>query len=134
MHDTGLAGALGDLSGFRQRFFDCLTSRADALFELADAALCANGPVASLAELSLEPEHRRGHGGLYDALNSGGIDIGRFRNVVARQSIPRCHDGRIVLAIDISHWLRRPCHDNRVSRGWTKIGSLTATQEGSICD
>ncbi|MFI9455830.1 hypothetical protein [Amycolatopsis sp. NPDC052450] len=27
-----------------------------------------------------------------------------------------------------------PCHDNRVSRGWTKIGSSDATQKGSICD
>ncbi len=106
MHHAGATGVLGDLSAFRDVFYRCLTTRADALFELADAALCANGPVASLAELSLEPEHRRGHGGLYDALNSGGIDVGRFRNVVARQSVPRCHDGRIVLAIDISHWLR----------------------------
>ncbi len=28
----------------------------------------------------------------------------------------------------------RPCHDNRVSRGWTKIGSSNATQKGSTCD
>src|SRR5205807_4974748 len=41
-----------------------------------------------------------------DGLNSGGIDIGQFRNVVARQSIPRCDDGRIALGIDLSNWLR----------------------------
>ncbi|WP_370947215.1 DUF222 domain-containing protein [Amycolatopsis sp. cg5] len=28
----------------------------------------------------------------------------------------------------------RSCHDNRVSHGWTRIGSLTATQKGSTCD
>ncbi|KZB86278.1 hypothetical protein AVL48_29410 [Amycolatopsis regifaucium] len=27
-----------------------------------------------------------------------------------------------------------PCHDNRVSRGWTRIGSSDATQKGFICD
>jgi hypothetical protein len=106
VHHTSAAATLGDLSGFRQEFYRCLTARADALFELTDAALCADGPITSLVELSLEPEHRRGHGALYDSLNQGGIDIGRFRNVVAHQSIPRCDDGRIILAIDVSHWLR----------------------------
>jgi DDE superfamily endonuclease len=106
VHHTGPAGALGDLSRFRAAFHRCLTTRADALFELTDAALCADGPVTSLVELSLNPEHRRGHGSLYDGLNRGGMDIGRFRTVVARQSIPRCDDDRIVLGIDISHWLR----------------------------
>lgn len=106
VHHTGPAGALGDLSRFREAFHRCLTTRADALFELTNAALCADGPVTSLVELSLAAEHRRGHGGLYDGLNQGGIDVDRFRTVVARQSIPHCQDGRIVLAIDISHWLR----------------------------
>lgn len=87
-------------------FYQCLTVRADGLFELADVVLCADGPVTSLVELSLEPEHRRGHGSLYDSLNQGRIDIGRFRNVMARQSIPRGDGGRIVLGIDVSHWLR----------------------------
>jgi hypothetical protein len=106
VHDAGAAGAVGDLSGFRREFYRCLAARADALFELTDAALCADGPVTSLVELSLAVEHRRGHGALYDSLSQGRIDIGRFRNVVARQSIPRCDDGRIVLGIDVSNWLR----------------------------
>ena len=29
---------------------------------------CADGPVRTLAGLSLVPEHRRGHGALYDAV------------------------------------------------------------------
>ncbi|MFD1046161.1 transposase, partial [Kibdelosporangium lantanae] len=90
---------------FRHEFYQCLTTRADALFELTDAALCTDGPVTSLVELSLAAEHRRGHGSPYDSLNCGRIDIARFRNVITRQTIPRC-DGRIVLAIDVSHWLR----------------------------
>lgn len=106
VHDTGAAGALGDLSRFRHAFYQCLAARADALFELTDAALCAEGPVTSLVELSLAAEHRRGHGALYDSLNQGRIDIDRFRNVVGFRQLPRCDDGRIVLAIDVSNWLR----------------------------
>ncbi|WP_410610175.1 hypothetical protein [Amycolatopsis sp. lyj-109] len=59
VHDGGAAAALGDLSRFREAFYGCLTVRADGLFELTDAALCTGGPVTSLVELSLEPEHRR---------------------------------------------------------------------------
>jgi hypothetical protein len=106
MHHPGTAAALRDLSQFRHAFYQCLTTRTDALFELTDAALCAQGPVTSLVELSLEPEHKRGHGSLYEGLNKGGVDIGRFRNVIARQRIPRGEDGRIMLGIDVSHWLR----------------------------
>jgi hypothetical protein len=106
LHYTGTATTLGDLSRFREAFYDCLTARADALFELTDGALCAEGPVTSLVELSLAAEHRRGHGALYDGLNQGRIDLDRFRDVVGGQSIPRDEDGRIMLAIDVSHWLR----------------------------
>ncbi|OEJ56699.1 hypothetical protein BGM19_00125 [Streptomyces agglomeratus] len=54
--------AFAELSCFRTEFYACLTGRRDALFELSDALLCADGPVRTLVELSLEPEHRRGHG------------------------------------------------------------------------
>ena len=82
VHDDRPTDALGELAGFRQEFYSCLTARADALFELCDAVLCTDGPVVSLPELS------------------------RLRTVVASQPIPRCDDGRIVLAIDVSNWLR----------------------------
>ena len=39
---------------FRVQFYDCLYTRADALFELTDAVLCADGPVTSLVELTLQ--------------------------------------------------------------------------------
>jgi hypothetical protein len=106
VHDTGHAGALGELSGFRERFYHCLTGRADALFELADAVLCADGVVTSLAELSLIPEHRRGHGAGYDAINHGSIEIERLRTTLAGLPLPRAAGGRIALAVDVSHWLR----------------------------
>ncbi|GAA2071754.1 hypothetical protein GCM10009780_04150 [Actinomadura alba] len=52
VHDAGVAGALGELSWFRREFYQCLTARADALFELTNAVLCADGPVHSLADTS----------------------------------------------------------------------------------
>ena len=64
------------LAAFRGELYRCFTARADELFELADAVLCADGPVRTLAGLSLAPEHRRGHGALYDAVNHGRISIG----------------------------------------------------------
>ena len=84
----------------------CLTARADELSELADAVLCAEGPVKTLAGLSLAPEHRRGHGALYDAVNHGRIDIARLRRSVAGLPLPRAADGRLMLAVDVSNWLR----------------------------
>src|SRR3954463_13485558 len=101
VHDPGREATLGELVGFRQGFYGCLIARADALFELADAVLCAEGPVRSLVGLSLVPEHRRGHGALYDGINCGRVDIARLRNLVAAQRLPKTADGRIGLAVDV---------------------------------
>jgi len=95
----------GDLVRFRERLYECLTARADELFELTDALLCTDGPVRTLVELALAPEHRRGHGALYDGLNHGSIEIARLRRAVAGLPLPRVGD-RIVLAADVSPWLR----------------------------
>ena len=94
------------LAVFRSELYRCLTARADELFELADAVLCAGGPVRDLAGLSLASEHRRGHGALYDAVSCGRIDIARLRRVLAGLPLPRAADGRLVLAADVSSWLR----------------------------
>ena len=72
--DAG-AGPLAVLSRFRVDFHACLTARADELSELADAVLCAGEPVRVLAGLSLAPEHRRGYGALYDAVNHWKITV-----------------------------------------------------------
>ena len=98
--------SLAVLSRFRLGFRACLTARGDELFELADAVLCADGPVKTLAGLSLAPEHRRGHGALYDAVNCGRVGIGRLRRSLAGLPLPRAADGRLVLAVDVSNWLR----------------------------
>ncbi|MEU7864594.1 transposase [Nonomuraea sp. NPDC049141] len=60
-----------------------LTGRADALFELIDAIMCADHPVTSVVQLSLEPEFRRGHGALYDALAAGSIDADALADLLA---------------------------------------------------
>jgi hypothetical protein len=94
------------LAGFRRELYWCLGRRRDALFELADAVLCGQGRVQMLAELSLEPEHQRGHGALYDALNCGSVQIARLRWALAAVPLPGWDDGRIRLAVDVSNWLR----------------------------
>lgn len=63
--------------------------RGDELLELSDAVLCAPGAVHSAVELTLLPEHRRGHGAMSDALNRGRIDTGRLRSLPAGLSLPR---------------------------------------------
>ena len=103
--DAG-AGPLAVLSRFRRDFHSCLTARADELSELADAVLCAGEPVRSLATLSLAAEHRRGHGALYDAVNHGRIEMARLRRSLAGLPLPRAADGRLMLAVDVSNWLR----------------------------
>jgi len=104
--DDARGGPAAVLSRFRVDFHACLTARGDELCELADAVLCAGGPARNLAGLSLAPEHRRGHGALYDAVNHGRIDIVRLRRSVAGLPLPRAADGRLVLAVDVSNWLR----------------------------
>lgn len=106
VHERGLAGELGALAAFRRAFYECLHRRPDALFELCDAVLCADGPVCSLVGLSLTAEHRRGHGALYDAVNAGRMQIDRLRRELAGLPLPRDSAGRIVLGVDVSNWLR----------------------------
>jgi hypothetical protein len=106
VHDQARAAALGELTRFRQEFYASLTARSDVLFELTDAVLCADGPVTTLVDLTLVAEHRRGHGAMYDALNHGRVEPDRFRRTLASLPLPRAADGRIVLAVDVSPWLR----------------------------
>ncbi len=100
------ARARDRLAAFRGELYRCFTARADALFDLADAVLCADGPVRTLVGLSLAPEHPRGHGALYDAVNCGRVEIARLRRALAGLPLPRWGDGRIRLGVDVSPWLR----------------------------
>jgi hypothetical protein len=101
--DDAQAAPAARLAAFRDAFYGCLTARADALFEVCDAALCVDGPVVSLAELSLSPVFRRGHGALYDALGEGGLDADRLREALVA-ALPT--DLPMMFAVDVSAYPR----------------------------
>ena len=116
MHDGPIIepsnAALHTLDTFRRSFYDeCLHRRADALFELTDALLSADG-VPSPVHLSLEASHRRGWGSLYAALDRGRIDVEALRGLLARHPLA----GRA----DRDARLRR--------RGRERVGSLRRTE------
>jgi hypothetical protein len=90
--------ALRALEEFRLRLYGCFTARADALFELADAVLCADHAVTSLVQLCLEPEFTRGHG----ALSAGRIDDESLFSLLASE-LPRAVDGPEALAWIAEH-------------------------------
>jgi DDE superfamily endonuclease len=93
---------LARLGAFRTELHACCTRRADALVELGDALLCAPA-VTSVAQLSLEPAHRRGWGSAYDALASGRINVERLRDLLAG-SLPDIDP--LVLAVEVTTWPR----------------------------
>jgi hypothetical protein len=53
---------------------------------------------------------------MYDALNQGRVEPERLRRSLASLPLPRATDGRIVLAVDVSPWLRpdAPTSDQRL--------------------
>jgi hypothetical protein len=95
--------ALARLQDFRAGLHGCCTGRGDALVDLTDALLSAQGPVASLPQLSLEPAHRRGWGSTYAALAHGQIDAERLRDLLVG-----CRPAAdpLVFAVDVTAWPR----------------------------
>jgi hypothetical protein len=71
-----------ELHRFRNECYDCLTARADGLFELLDG-LCCPTPVVGVAHLTLAPSAHRGHGSAYAALAHGDIDTDLLRDALA---------------------------------------------------
>src|SRR5215211_4393428 len=93
---------LARLGHFRTELHACFPRRADALFELDDAPLCAPA-IPSLPHLSLEPVHRRGWGSVYAALARGEVDAERLRDLLAG-CLPA--DDPLVFAVDVTTWPR----------------------------
>jgi hypothetical protein len=93
---------LAQLGQFRSELHACFPCRADALFELGDALLCAPA-ITSVARLSLEPSHRRGWGSAYDALANGRINIDWLRDLLVRVLPPA---DPLVFAVDVTTWPR----------------------------
>ena len=93
---------LARLGAFRTELHACFTRRADALFELGDALLCAQA-FSALPHLSLEPVCRRGWGSVYDALASGRVEVERLRDLLV-SSLPDADP--LVFAVDVTTWPR----------------------------
>ena len=93
-----MPAALGAARAVRSELYGCRGPRADALFDLVDAASCG-GAADSLPHRSLVPAHRRGHGSVDAALRDGAVDAGRMRGLLARRplacGLPAC-------AVDVS--------------------------------
>ncbi|HCT78142.1 MAG TPA: hypothetical protein DGT23_16515 [Micromonosporaceae bacterium] len=104
------AGGQSELRRFRNDFYDCLTGRADGLFDVLDA-VCSPVAVDGIAHLSLSDTARRGHGGLYAAVADGGIDAGLARDVLAAY---RPGSWRPDFAVDTTTW---PRNDAECSAG-----------------
>ncbi len=90
------------LGQFRAELHACFPRRADALFELGDALLCAQA-VPSLPHLSLEPVCQRGWGSSYAALARGRIDTERLRDLLV-SNLPDADP--LVFAVDVTTWPR----------------------------
>jgi len=93
---------IAQLQTFRAQLHACFFRRADALFELGDALLCAQA-VPSLPHLSLEPIHQRGWGSTYAALACGQIDAEQLRDLLVRFLPPA---DPLVFAVDVTTWPR----------------------------
>ncbi len=94
------------LRAFRRSFYECLHRRGDALFELTDAILAADGAAPSPAHLSLQASHRRGWGSLYAALDRGRIEDEALRKLLARHPLAGAEGKTPVYAVDASVWDR----------------------------
>src|SRR5918997_1894742 len=94
------------LRAFRRSFYECFHRRRDALFELTDAILTADGTAPSPAHLSLQTSHRRGWGSLYAALDRGRIDDQALRKLLVRYPLASAEGEPSVYAVDASVWPR----------------------------
>jgi hypothetical protein len=80
------------LSRFRTDLYACMTTRADTLFDLTDAVLCAEGPVRTLVDLTLVTEHRRGQAAMSSSSRSAARAAGTCQDNPRRSSIRQTPD------------------------------------------
>jgi hypothetical protein len=106
VHDGNTMEPSHALPTFRRSFYECFHRRRDAIFELADAILTADGATPSPAHLSLQPPHRRGWGSLYAALWRGRIDNEALRKLLACYPLAGALGEPHAYAVDTSVWPR----------------------------
>jgi PAS domain-containing protein len=90
------------LASFRAAAYGAFGRRRDALFELCDTLL-TTGPVPSLPFLSVQPQHQRRWGSLYDALADGEISSHTLQHLLANYPLG---GGEPIYAVDASVWPR----------------------------
>jgi len=93
---------LASLAAFRASAYAACGRRRDALLELCDTLL-TTGPVPSLPLLSIQPQHQRKWGSLYDALAVGQIDSSALEQLLASHPLA---GGEPIYAVDVSIWPR----------------------------
>ncbi len=93
------------LRAFRHQVYPLFGCRRDALFEILDAVLSAPS-LETPAHLSLTPTCQRGWGSLYDALNTGTMDLPRLEQLVASYPVDPRHPQTVWYAVDASVWPR----------------------------
>jgi len=93
---------LASLAAFRAATYASFGRRRDALFELCDTLL-TTGPVPSLPFLSVQPQHQRRWGSLYDALAVGQISSQTLEHLLSSHPLA---GGEPIYAVDVSVWPR----------------------------
>jgi len=93
---------LASLAAFRAAAYASFGRRRDALFELCDTLL-TTGPVPSLPFLSVQPQHHRRWGSLYDALAVGQISSQTLEHLLSSHPLA---GGEPIYAVDVSVWPR----------------------------
>jgi hypothetical protein len=93
---------LTSLASLRAAAYAAFSRRQDALFELCDTLL-TTGSVPSLPLLSVQPQHQRGWGSLYDALAVGAICPTRLEALLTEHPLV---GGEPIYAVDVSVWPR----------------------------
>jgi hypothetical protein len=106
VHDGRIMEPPDAIDAFRRSLYECFNRRGDALFELTDAMLTADGAAPSPVHLSLQASHRRGWGSLYAALDRGRIDDEALRKLLGRHPLAGAQGEVPVYAVDASVWDR----------------------------
>ena len=114
---------LNTLKEFRQQAYECLESRADALFSLCDGLL-SESQARSLPELSHSPFFDRQWPSIYAALADGKINVERLRALCVRSVLAELpDDAPIWIAVDATP-IERPEAETSEDRGYIHVANL----------
>lgn len=114
---------LNTLSAFRQQVYDCLESRADALFSLCDGLL-SESQARSLPELSRSPFFERQWPSIYAALADGKINVENLRALCVRSVLADLSENAVIwIAVDATP-AERPEAKTSEDRGYIHVSNL----------